>query len=177
MADVDAGRIGMIVVHKIDRLTRSLADFAKLVERLDAAGSSFISVTQAFNTSSSMGRLTLNVLLSLAAPNAYLLHRAPEVRATDNVGVSSDIFQVGMTLARLLLGLNHLQAIWASVGRPDYEDEIDAGRLLTAKDFPSHIPASVRRVVLKAIHPDPNKRYTSSLEMRRAIKKLNFPGH
>ena len=66
MADIDAGRIGMIVVYKIDRLTRSLADFAKLVERLDAAGCSFVSVTQAFNTSSSMGRLTLNVLLSFA---------------------------------------------------------------------------------------------------------------
>ncbi len=66
MADIDAGRVGMIVVYKIDRLTRSLADFAKLVERLDAAGCSFVSVTQAFNTSSSMGRLTLNVLLSFA---------------------------------------------------------------------------------------------------------------
>jgi len=66
LCDVDAGRIGMVVVYKIDRLTRSLADFAKLVERLDAANCSFVSVTQAFNTSSSMGRLTLNVLLSFA---------------------------------------------------------------------------------------------------------------
>ena len=66
MADIDAGRIDMVVVYKIDRLTRSLADFAKLVERLEAANCSFVSVTQAFNTSSSMGRLTLNVLLSFA---------------------------------------------------------------------------------------------------------------
>ncbi len=66
LAEVDAGRIGMVVVYKIDRLTRSLADFVKLVERLDAAGCSFVSVTQAFNTASSMGRLTLNVLLSFA---------------------------------------------------------------------------------------------------------------
>ncbi|MCQ0970101.1 recombinase family protein [Paracoccus sp. TK19116] len=66
LAEVDAGRIGMIVVYKIDRLTRSLADFAKLVERLEAKGCSFVSVTQAFNTSTSMGRLTLNVLLSFA---------------------------------------------------------------------------------------------------------------
>jgi site-specific DNA recombinase len=56
----------MVVVYKIDRLTRSLADFARLVDRLEAAGCSFVSVTQAFNTSSSMGRLTLNVLLSFA---------------------------------------------------------------------------------------------------------------
>ena len=66
MADIDAGRVDMVVVYKIDRLTRSLADFAKLVERLEAARCSFVSVTQAFNTSSSMGRLTLNVLLSFA---------------------------------------------------------------------------------------------------------------
>ncbi|MEQ3708987.1 MAG: recombinase family protein [Tateyamaria sp.] len=66
MADIDAGRVDMVVVYKIDRLTRSLADFAKLVERLEKADCSFVSVTQAFNTSSSMGRLTLNVLLSFA---------------------------------------------------------------------------------------------------------------
>ena len=56
----------VIVVYKVDRLTRSLADFAKLVELFDAHEASFVSVTQAFNTTSSMGRLTLNVLLSFA---------------------------------------------------------------------------------------------------------------
>ena len=55
-----------MVVYKIDRLTRSLADFAKIVETLDARGASFVSVTQQFNTTTSMGRLTLNVLLSFA---------------------------------------------------------------------------------------------------------------
>ena len=66
LADVDAGRIDQIVVYKIDRLTRSLADFARIVDRLDAAGASFVSVTQSFNTATSMGRLTLNMLLSFA---------------------------------------------------------------------------------------------------------------
>ncbi len=66
LRDVEAGLIDIIVVYKVDRLTRSLADFAKLVEKLDARGASFVSVTQAFNTSTSMGRLTLNVLLSFA---------------------------------------------------------------------------------------------------------------
>ncbi|SMX24278.1 recombinase family protein [Boseongicola aestuarii] len=66
MDDVEAGRVDRIVVYKIDRLTRSLTDFAKLVERLDGAGASFVSVTQSFNTATSMGRLTLNVLLSFA---------------------------------------------------------------------------------------------------------------
>ena len=66
LADVESGRVDVIVVYKVDRLTRSLADFAKIVEVLDARGASFVSVTQAFNTTTSMGRLTLNVLLSFA---------------------------------------------------------------------------------------------------------------
>ena len=66
LADVRAGRIDVIVVYKIDRLTRSLADFSRIVDVLDAHGASFISITQAFSTTTSMGRLTLNVLLSFA---------------------------------------------------------------------------------------------------------------
>src|ERR1700739_1669006 len=66
LADIRAGRIDIVVVYKVDRLTRSLADFARLVELFDAQGVSFVSVTQQFNTTSSMGRLTLNVLLSFA---------------------------------------------------------------------------------------------------------------
>src|SRR5467141_7829 len=64
--DVRAGKVDVIVVYKVDRLTRSLADFAKLVELFDEHDVSFVSVTQAFNTTTSMGRLTLNVLLSFA---------------------------------------------------------------------------------------------------------------
>jgi site-specific DNA recombinase len=66
LADIGAGRIDVVVVYKVDRLTRSLADFAKLVELFDTRAVSFVSVTQQFNTTTSMGRLTLNVLLSFA---------------------------------------------------------------------------------------------------------------
>src|SRR5438552_14969642 len=66
LADIGAGRIDVVDVYKIDRLTRSLADFAKLVEAFDARSISFVAVTQQFNTTTSMGRLTLNVLLSFA---------------------------------------------------------------------------------------------------------------
>ena len=66
LADIEAGRIDIVVVYKVDRLTRSLLDFAKLVETMDKAGTSFVSVTQSFNTTNSMGRLTLNMLLSFA---------------------------------------------------------------------------------------------------------------
>lgn len=66
LKDIDAGKVDVVVVYKIDRLTRSLADFAKLVEAFDARSISFVAVTQQFNTTTSMGRLTLNVLLSFA---------------------------------------------------------------------------------------------------------------
>src|SRR5712672_1453411 len=66
LAEIQAGLVDIVVVYKVDRLTRSLADFAKIVEILDAKRASFVSVTQQFNTTTSMGRLTLNVLLSFA---------------------------------------------------------------------------------------------------------------
>src|ERR1019366_8808657 len=66
MTAIKQGLINVVVVYKVDRLTRSLADFVKMVEAFDAHGVSFVSVTQQFNTTTSMGRLTLNVLLSFA---------------------------------------------------------------------------------------------------------------
>ncbi len=64
--DIRAGKVDVVVVYKVDRLTRSLTDFAKIVETFDNQNVSFVSVTQQFNTTTSMGRLTLNVLLSFA---------------------------------------------------------------------------------------------------------------
>ena len=66
LRDIDEGRVDVVIVYKVDRLSRSLADFVRLIEKFDTTGVSFVSVTQQFNTSSSMGRLTLNVLLSFA---------------------------------------------------------------------------------------------------------------
>ena len=66
LADIEAGKVDIILLYKIDRLTRSLSDFAKIVEILDRKGASFVSITQSFNTTTSMGRLTLNMLLSFA---------------------------------------------------------------------------------------------------------------
>ena len=66
LEDIETGKVNVVIVYKVDRLTRSLADFAKIIERFDKQSVSFVSVTQQFNTTSSMGRLTLNVLLSFA---------------------------------------------------------------------------------------------------------------
>ena len=84
LRDIEAGRIDVVVVYKIDRLTRSLADFAKLVEAFDARSISFVAVTQQFNTTTSMGRLTLNVLLSFAQFERELASE----RVKDKVAVS-----------------------------------------------------------------------------------------
>ena len=84
LADLRAHKINVIVVYKVDRLTRSLADFAKLVELFDAHGVSFVSVTQQFNTTTSMGRLTLNVLLSFA----QFEREVTSERIRDKIGAS-----------------------------------------------------------------------------------------
>jgi DNA invertase Pin-like site-specific DNA recombinase len=84
LADVAACKVDVIVVYKVDRLTRSLADFARIVEALDKAGASFVSVTQAFNTTTSMGRLTLNVLLSFA----QFEREVTSERIRDKIGAS-----------------------------------------------------------------------------------------
>jgi DNA invertase Pin-like site-specific DNA recombinase len=84
LADIKAHRINVVVVYKVDRLTRSLADFAKLVELFDQHNVSFVSVTQQFNTTTSMGRLTLNVLLSFA----QFEREVTSERIRDKIGAS-----------------------------------------------------------------------------------------
>src|SRR5215204_1728547 len=84
LKEIEAGNIDVIVVYKVDRLTRSLADFAKLVELFDRHGVSFVSVTQQFNTTTSMGRLTLNVLLSFA----QFEREVTSERIRDKIGAS-----------------------------------------------------------------------------------------
>jgi site-specific DNA recombinase len=75
LADIRVRKVDIVVVYKVDRLTRSLADFAKLVELFEAHGVSFVAVTQQFNTTTSMGRLTLNVLLSFAQARSSMALR------------------------------------------------------------------------------------------------------
>jgi len=66
LTDIEAGKVDTVVVYKIDRLTRSLTDFSRMIEVFERHGVSFVSVTQQFNTTTSMGRLMLNILLSFA---------------------------------------------------------------------------------------------------------------
>lgn len=112
-----------------------------------------------------------------AAPDAYRLHMAPEVLSTGQISVQTDIFQTGLTLYRLATGLSALRMKQASLGWNDYYAAVNAGTLLTPSDFPPYIPSALRRIILKAVHPDPAERYQTALEMRRAIEKLSYPGY
>jgi site-specific DNA recombinase len=102
LADISGGLIDVVVVYKVDRLTRSLADFAKMVEVFDARGVSFVAVTQQFNTTTSMGRLTLNVLLSFA----QFEREVTGERIRDKIGASK---QKGMWMGLVPLGYDVIE--------------------------------------------------------------------
>jgi len=113
----------------------------------------------------------------VSAPDSYLLHRSPEVLHTGNAGVSTDIFQTGMTLLRMLAGMTLLSSKKANMSWDEYAQATCSGALVTEKDFHDHTPSVVKRIVLKAINPNPENRFKSTLEMRRQLEKLNFPGY
>lgn len=140
--DIDDGQIDLVVVYKIDRLTRSLHDFAKLVDRLDAASCSFVSVTQAFNTSTSMGRLTLNVLLSFA----QFEREVTAERIRDKIAASK---KKGMWMGGLTpLGYDHARRDGQS-GLVINTNEADAVRaIFRAYDQTPHLP-TVRDQTIK----------------------------
>lgn len=111
------------------------------------------------------------------ASDAYRLHMAPEVQATQQISVQTDIFQVGLTLFRLATGVSALGAKQSALGWDAYHEHLNDGTLITASDFPAYIPHAVRRVILKSIDPDPANRFQSALEMRRTLEKQTYPGH
>ncbi len=112
-----------------------------------------------------------------AAPNAYRLHMAPEVLATRQISAQTDIFQTGLTLYRLATGLSALRAKQSTLGWNDYYAAVNAGTLLSQSDFPAFMPAPFRRVILRAVAPDPASRFQTALEMRREVEKLSYPGY
>jgi serine/threonine protein kinase len=111
----------------------------------------------------------------VAPVNWYVLHAAPEV--STGIDARTDIFQMGLTLFRLLVSIGDLEARYGVMGRNDYLAALAAGTLLRPADFPPHVPASVRRAILRAIAADPADRFQTALEMRRALERLSFAGH
>ncbi|MCB1651851.1 MAG: recombinase family protein [Alphaproteobacteria bacterium] len=123
--DIKAGRVNIVVVYKIDRLTRSLADFAKLVDVFDEHGVTFVSVTQSFNTTTSMGRLTLNVLLSFA----QFEREVSGERIRDKIAASK------------------AKGMWQG-GRPPFGFDIGDRRLIT-NDEDAHLAKKIFELYLK----------------------------
>lgn len=107
----------------------------------------------------------------------YVLHAAPETVAGHGIEARTDIFQTGLTLYRLLVGLSILEAKFCSLGDTAYAAALASGSLVTRKDFPAFIPNAVCRAIMTAIDPNPTHRFQSALDMRRALERLSFPGH
>ena len=110
-------------------------------------------------------------------PNSYKIHSAPEVVNNNGITAQTDVFQAGMTLFRMLVGLGSLRDKFKKMGEQQYYQAICKATLITAVDFPAYAPARLRRIILKAICPDVGERYASALEMRRDLEKLNFLGY
>jgi hypothetical protein len=87
------------------------------------------------------------------------------------------VFQAGMTLFRMLVGLGSLRDKFTKLGEKQYYQAICDAKLVTAADFPAYVPARLKRIVLKAISSDTADRYASALEMRRDLEKLNYSGY
>lgn len=110
-------------------------------------------------------------------PNSYKIHTAPEVVNDNGITAQTDVFQAGMTLFRMLVGLGSLRDKFTRMGEQQYYQAICDAKLVTASDFPPYVPARLKRIVLKAINPNVADRYASALEMRRDLEKLNYSGY
>lgn len=107
----------------------------------------------------------------------YRLHAAPEVLDDKNINPQTDVFQAGLTLFRLLVGLDALERKRAQLGETAYVNAMLKNRLITIGDFPEYIPTRLRSIVRKATHPDLSHRYPSALEMRRALERVEYKGY
>ena len=107
----------------------------------------------------------------------YKLHVAPETLDTDLVNVQTDVYQVGATAFRLLNGLGMLQDKMNLLGEDAYNQLVQTGKLIAGDDYLPFVPENLKRVIKKATHVDPAKRYQSALEMRRALERLSYPGY
>jgi len=109
--------------------------------------------------------------------NSYKIHTAPEVVNSNGITAQTDVFQAGMTLFRMLVGLSSLRDKFTKLGEQQYYQAICDAKLVTASDFPAYVPARLKRIILKAISPNVADRYASALEMRRDLEKLNYSGY
>lgn len=116
-------------------------------------------------------------LQSTIAASFYKLHASPETITARVANIASDIYQTGMTAFRLLNGLGTLESKFNNHGESKYYQLTCQGKLIQSNDYLPFVPVKLKSVLNKAIHPDPQKRFSSCLDMRRAFERLLFIGH
>ena len=113
----------------------------------------------------------------VAPASFYKIHAAPEIINSNAISAQTDIFQTGLTLYRMVVGLNTLIQKFNDLGETDYYKALEGGDLISTSSFPPYVPSRLKRIIQRAADPDPSRRYGSALEMRRELEKLNYPGH
>lgn len=116
-------------------------------------------------------------LAPASAPNAYVLHRAPETTQTNNISVTTDIYQVGLTLFRLLNGIGLIREQRSRLGDAEFERLKALGKIPAHDDYMPFISNEIRRIISRATHYDPSQRFQSALEMRRALERTRHYGY
>lgn len=116
-------------------------------------------------------------LAPTAAPSAYLLHRAPETAATNSISVTTDIYQVGLTLYRFLNGIDSIKDLVAKVGIDEFEKLKTQGKVPPPDGYMPFIIPALKRIIARATDPDPVLRFQTALEMRRALEKISMRGY
>lgn len=110
------------------------------------------------------------------APNAYVLHRAPETNLNNNISIQTDIYQVGLTLFRLINGIGLIRELHQALGKDRFEELKLTDKLLRKQDYKSFVPQNIKRIITKATKANPVERYQSALEMRRALEGIHLHG-
>ncbi len=116
-------------------------------------------------------------LAPAAAPNAYVLHRAPETTLTNTISVTTDIYQVGLTLFRLVNGIGLIREQKDRLGAAEFERLKTLGKVPAQEDYMPFVSTEIRRVVSRATNPDNSQRFQSALEMRRALERIRHYGY
>ena len=110
-------------------------------------------------------------------PTFYKIHAAPEVVNQNNTTAQTDVFQTGLTLFRMLTGLDTLRQKFNAMGEKAYYNAVAQADLIAASDFPAYVPSRLKRIIQKAVNPDLNDRFSDALSMRRELERLNYPGY
>jgi eukaryotic-like serine/threonine-protein kinase len=113
----------------------------------------------------------------IQAPNAYILHRAPETTASNNISVQTDIYQVGLTLFRLINGVGLIRDIQQSVGNVQFEVLKSQNKIPDNKQYLPFVPQRIKKIIKTATDSNSNNRYQSALEMRRALEAVAVFGY